>query len=301
MTADDVIESYVIAVAKHLPARLRRDVAAELRSQLADELHGAGAADDVAALALVRRFGRPNEVAARYHAPYTLIDPADTRSFVLAAVLGALLIPGTNRRVPVSLDPNTALLVLLAWLGALLVFFAARSWMLHRWPQSFAWTPSPVRRERVSPPAELGLAALLALLGVFYWMPGPILSALSGGRIEAGWLAYTQDFQSPLRMAWFPILLAVLIALHLLAAITRRRPPVMRFLLIAFVACAGLQLGWHVAYGHVFANPDVDFYGRLVMQLAGAGFLMDAGIGCYREWTRVPAADPLPRAGEAVQ
>src|SRR5205085_11776745 len=103
----------------------RADVAAELRSLLRDELQGG---DEAAALAIVRRFGRPADVAARYQTPTAVIDPSDTRTFVLAAVIGALLIPSTNPRLPLSIDPNTASLWFLAWLGTLVLLFALKAW-----------------------------------------------------------------------------------------------------------------------------------------------------------------------------
>lgn len=64
MTPQDVIDSYVKAVAAQLPFRQRGDVAQELRGQLMEELSAGTAHDEQTALALVRRFGRPAEVAA---------------------------------------------------------------------------------------------------------------------------------------------------------------------------------------------------------------------------------------------
>jgi hypothetical protein len=231
--------------------------------------------------------------------PFTLIDPADTRSFVLAAVVGTLLIPSSNRHLPFSIEPNMASLLFLAWLGALLLFFAARSWAMRRWPDSFQWKPSPLRTDAVAPIAQLGLIALFAALGALYWMPGPILDALSGGRIDARAFAYTQDFQSPLRLPWFPILLAVLIVLHLMAAVARHWTRPTRFLEFAFLACAGVQLGWHAAYGHVFLNAAVDLDGRLAMQLVGAAMVIAAAFEARREWTRLPPAQQPPVAAAA--
>ena len=143
MTASDVIESYVTDVAAQLPRAQRADVAAELRSLLREEIGPSATADE--AVARVRAFGKPAEVAARYHAPYAVIEPTDTRAFVLVAVVGALLIPSTNQRLPFSVDQNTASTYFLAWLGALVLLFAAKSWAARRWPGQFQWKPSKVR------------------------------------------------------------------------------------------------------------------------------------------------------------
>ena len=114
-----MIESY----ARELPRRKRADVAAYLHSLLTEELAGD---DEAAALAIVRRFGRPGDVAARYQTPITVVDPSDTRGFVLPAAVGAMLIPSTNRRLPFSIDPDKAQLRVLAASGALVILFALK-------------------------------------------------------------------------------------------------------------------------------------------------------------------------------
>src|SRR3954451_2869107 len=96
MTADEVLDSYVADVVRLLPRRQRRDVARELRMLLTEEVDAAAdgtATREEAARDLVTGFGRPAEVAARYGSPVTLVDPADTRSFLTLAAAGAVLIP----------------------------------------------------------------------------------------------------------------------------------------------------------------------------------------------------------------
>src|SRR5215470_4119368 len=94
MQANDVIEMYVDDTVRLLPKRQRNDVATELRNLLNEELCARAAelgcpADEVLAMSLVQSYGRPNEVAARYQPAWTIIDPADSRSFVRAAIIGA--------------------------------------------------------------------------------------------------------------------------------------------------------------------------------------------------------------------
>jgi hypothetical protein len=293
MKASDVIESYVADVAAQLPSRQRADVAVELRSLLNDELNAKpnDPSTPDAALALVRAFGRPADVAARYHAPYVLIEPADTRSFLLAAVVGASLIPSSNGHLPISLDKNTAGILLLAWLGTLLLFYAGRSWLRRRQPNSFQWKPSPVRdRDAVSLPLQLGIV-LLCVFGIaIYLSPGPAISLVSGGRVAADSLRYTQDFLQPWRLLGFPILLSIFALLNAFAALRRRWTPLLRGLSICFLVSAAIQLGWHASSGDLFASAVIDRSARLALQLLGAALMITAAIETYREWIRIPAA-----------
>ena len=77
MNANDVIESYVTDVAVQLPRKQRNDVAFELRALLQRGIAGQGrelpgaSADAAMATELVRAFGRPADVAARYRPTLT--------------------------------------------------------------------------------------------------------------------------------------------------------------------------------------------------------------------------------------
>src|SRR5512137_1420207 len=86
----DLIDRYVHEVGLNLPARLRADVEAELRSLLNDSLDerardSGRAADNVLAGEVLRAFGQPRDVAARY-APQAryLIGPRLYPGYVLA-------------------------------------------------------------------------------------------------------------------------------------------------------------------------------------------------------------------------
>ena len=301
MKTADVIESYVTDVAAQLPQRLRGDVALELRSLLTEELNARPQAQSTPdeALALVRDMGRPSEVAARYHTPYVVIEPSDTRSFVLAAIVGAGLIPNAKSQLPIVADQNVASLLFLAWLGGLVLFFAARSWARRRWPDKFQWKPSPVRdRDAVSLPAQLGVLFVSALALALYISPGSmlgsILSFVSGGRIASGDLVYTQDFQQPWRFLGFPVLFAVFAALNAVALVRRRWTPALRGLAICFLVSAAIQLGWHANYGEIFVNPGVDRGARAALQIVSGVMMILAAIEIYREWRRIPAPRKTP-------
>jgi hypothetical protein len=132
MHADDLIERYVADVARLLPRRQRADVALELRTLLLDELQeraaAAGrAADEAMARELLVGFGRPAEVAARYRPTLAIIDPADSRGFVRAAVAGVTII--------------WVLGLVNALRRVLVVCFAAVAWIRRRWPHRAAGSP----------------------------------------------------------------------------------------------------------------------------------------------------------------
>src|SRR6516164_6848940 len=94
MHADEVIEMYIDDTVRLLARRQRDDVAAELRALLSEELNAraqeSGRPPDLAlALALVRGYGLPNDVATRYQPAWNIIDPADSKSFMRAAIIGS--------------------------------------------------------------------------------------------------------------------------------------------------------------------------------------------------------------------
>jgi hypothetical protein len=99
----DLINRYAHEVGQHLPHRLRADVEAELRSLLTDSVEekallGGVAADEEMAAKVLREFGRPKDVAARYAPePQYLIGPRLYPAYVTAVkvmlpVLAAIIL-----------------------------------------------------------------------------------------------------------------------------------------------------------------------------------------------------------------
>jgi hypothetical protein len=296
--AGGVIDSYVHDVARRLPAAQRNDVAFELRALLADELAGRAATagrepDAGLALELLREFGRPAETAARYHRPFTLVEPHDTWSFVVAAVAGgsvaSLALPGVAGGVAT-----------LAWIGALVLASAGKNLVLRRDPEAFAWRPRPVRDPgAVNVAAELATVAALVAATVLYLWPGRVVTAVTGGRVDAADLAYTADFAGPWRRPWLAGMLAVLVALHLVALARRHRSPRLRVARTLVLACAAVQLGWHVSYGSVFRDADLDDVVLPVAGGVGGVLLLVAAVQLYREYTAVRPAPAAPLGGTA--
>lgn len=298
MTASDVIESYVTDVASQLPRAQRADVAAELRSLLRDEIGPSATVDE--ATVRVRAFGKPSEVAARYHTPYAVIEPTDTRAFVLVAVVGALLIPSTNQRLPFSVDQNTASTMFLAWLGFLVLLFAAKSWAARRWPAYFQWKPTKLRdMDVVRVFEQLPLIAILVFYELAYLMPAQVIGFFSGGNVPSGVLDYTADFASPLRMLWLALFLPALAAVETIAMVQGRWSRLTRTLEILLFIMVGTQLIWHASYGNIFANVHAEQGARMACQLLGAAFELTAIYKIYREWGRIPAKENLGPAAVA--
>jgi hypothetical protein len=308
MDADGVIDSYVHDVARRLPRDRRNDVAYELRALLADDLRSRAeaegrAADEAMAVAVLREFGRPAETAARYHRPFTIVEPSDTWSFVVAAVAGGAVAglltapgPGTAGVPGATAEAaQRSTVATLAWLGLLVLAFTAKNLVLRRRPDAFAWRPRPLRdRDAANRAGNAAIAAGLAAFLVLYLAPGPVVEALTGGRVAAADLHYTDSFAGPLRMPWLVVLLAVLIALQLYVLARGRWQPAVRWARILVTISAAVQLGWHARYGSVFENPDADRPALWVAATAAAVLLVLCGVAVYREYTRV---DPAPAVG----
>jgi hypothetical protein len=93
----DIINRYVTEVGKHLPRKNRLDIEAELRSTLEDMLEDRSQqtgrpADEALASKLLKKYGAPKEVAAKYATHPYLIGPRmfPFYTFVLKIVLFAV-------------------------------------------------------------------------------------------------------------------------------------------------------------------------------------------------------------------
>jgi hypothetical protein len=297
MNATEVIETYIDDTVRFLPRRKRDDVAAELRTLLNEELHAKAqesgrSPDEALALSLVRGFGRPNEVAARYQPTWTFIDPADTVSVTRAAIVGAgsLLVVSVLTRLaplPPGIADNLLQVGILAWLGALGLVFGAKNWMRKHWPAAAAWKPRD--RDRVN---RVGTAVLVPIATVFvvlYAAPKWVLDQISGGRFNTSWAAYTADFQR-FRLPLLIGLMAGLLALLSFAAIRGRwRRLTRRINLGLNMALAGLILSFAVD-GNIFQSSAVDQIARGVLALVAAIYVPSVGAWLYGEIGRVDRA-----------
>lgn len=303
MNADEVIERYVDDTVRLLPRRQREDVAAELRMLLNEELNARARdsghpADEALALALVRDYGRPSEVAARYHPLWTIIDPADSRSFIRAGIIGAgvltLLSALRQKRSPSSgTADDLVLLGILDWLGVLVLGFGIKSWMRRRWPTAALWKPRD--RDRVN---RLGTAILMpiaTLAVILYGAPAWVFDRAFGGRLDTSWAAYTVEFQR-WRLPWFIGCLAGLIALQSFAAVRGRWSRLTRRFSIGLnLALACMVLSFAVS-GHIFQSGASDQIARSVLALVAVIYLPSVGVLVYGEIGRIDQAALAKRA-----
>ena len=306
MKTHDVIESYVRDVARFLPRDKRNDVALELRELLHDELAAKAEARGVApdralAMELLAGFGRPAEVAARYHPRNPLIDPEDNHNFIIWAIVGI---------VGISVLKGDASPDVMHWIGIVFLVFAMIGWARRRQPASrFTWRPSAQDM-----PAQGGRwPALLAALGLVvfpllvYLSPQGYWDAATLGQGVAGGLGQTDAFldswQRTATIGWF----ALVIANYLVVAAQDGWKRWNRQLSITGHIGLGLMLLAHAAPlatlvdrepFAIFVAAGADAVARPWFGFAGAITVLSALYGMYREWVRVePAPGPTVSTG----
>lgn len=297
MHATEVIEAYIDDTVRLLPRRQREDVAKELRSLLNEELlaraqESGRPPDEALAVSMVRGHGSPNEAAARYQAPWAIIDPADSTNFLRAAFIGAaalLVLSALNRRQPNMpwAAENVVPFSILAWFGFLVVNFGVRGWLRRCWPRTALWKPRDRNRaNRIGAALVVPVAGLCVLL---YAAPAWVLDRVSGGRIQTAWAAYTEEFQRfglPLAIG----LMVGLLALLAFAAIQGRWSRLTRRIGIGLnFALAGLML-YLAVDGNLFQSAVVDQIARNVLAVVAAVYVPCVGVMIYGELGRVDRA-----------
>jgi hypothetical protein len=125
----NLIDKYIAEVGKHLPRRNRADIEAEIRSTLEDMLEersqGAGPADEATVMQVLKEYGAPREVAAKYKTHPYLIGPRLFPIFemviriVFLVVIGASLIGLTVDLLQTGLTGPEIVSAIGKWLGGL--------------------------------------------------------------------------------------------------------------------------------------------------------------------------------------
>lgn len=310
MNANDVIEAYVHDVARQLPRRQRNDVAFELRALLREELQAradeAGqAAEADMAIALVRDFGQPDDVAARYRPALTIIDPVDGQRFLRATVIGLAVIwvLGLLTCLRQPLDSGTAVLRMLGqwwsgtvmsslwWPGLLAIGFGGAAWARRRWPQGHAWTPR--NNDRIPGGRTAMVMVVISIfcgIGVLIDPRWILDMALHGRAAPAAYdaLTYTDTFrhrQGPCLLA------ALLLNLPMMCAVIvhgRWTPRLRQFeLALGLVTCA-LML-WAALDGTVFVGEASDRTVKFMLVLLTVISLGSFGLRWYHGVRPTPA------------
>jgi len=195
----DLIDRYAHEVGQYLPHRLRADVEAELRSLLTDSVEekallGGVPADEGLAAQILREFGTPKDVAARYAPePQYLIGPRLYPTYraalrimvpILAAVVLMLVMIGQFRHAgePPSVAPfiratGSFLSTLIFNVGVMTLIFALVERTTQRREAAGA-VFDPARLPPVNDPDKIsyigrifGLYAIAALVLLFNFFP----------------------------------------------------------------------------------------------------------------------------------
>jgi hypothetical protein len=302
-------------VATPLPRRQRNDVAFELRELLNEELQGraegAGrAADAVMAAELLRDFGRPDEVAARYRPTLTIIDPLDGQAFLRMAVIGVLVIwcLGLLRILLAGQPPDAgggvlsllgqwwagAVLPSLWWPGVLVACFGTSTWARRRWQQRGEWKPRMEDRIRCGR-ALMALAVAGIACGVtVLLMPRWPLDILTQG--HASPIAYDAFTYAPSFLAqqgpWLLLLLLLNIPLLLAVMLKGQWSPLLRRLDIALGLTTCAAMLWTATGGPIVLAAAGDRTIKSAMVLITIVSLFDIGIKLYRRVRPAPERQP---------
>ena len=303
-TPDDLIEIYVADVVRNLMPKQRGDVAFELRALLheglQDKAREAGKMPDTGmTIAYLRDFGRPAEVAARYHMPITLIEPADTPAFLFFSIIGVSLagaLPYFERlrgKDVVVRDWPEALWVV----GLLVIIFAVNGYVRRRWPQKNTWRPHRLHRNDAAPAKTL-FALFFGLVSLaVYAFPGPAAELFRLNDLDPAFNAQAFTFTDEFRTWRFPWVFGLAIpifAFNIYALIRGRWIAVVRWLEIMFTISLALQLGWHAHVGGMVVEQRADNLARAVCMVAELSILIQAGIRAWREWGRIDPPAGMP-------
>ncbi len=302
MNPSDVVESYVVDVMRRLPAKDRNEVGLELRGllteMLEDRARTAGrAADDAMVLGVLREFGTPAEIAARYRPPGRLagivvIPAAHTRSFAIWSIGGmALQWALTLPRVFDGSQPIAAWwfgsgLGAFWWPGFLAMMSLMGAWLQSRSLFLSKWTP------RISDPDRIHRGGMIAGLAAFaigmsFMIALPWLADLLPPHL-ARVFAFDPDF---LRARAWPVVVLWLASFATLLLVLRngRHTTLTRRLelggSLAFVAL----IGWWLAAGDIFIETLTNDGARGGLALVIAFILIDVAVELYRGRPQITA------------
>ena len=295
MNPNEVIDAFVHDVMRKVPAKDRNDIGLELRGLLADMLEDRAqregrAADDAMTLAMLRDFGTPAEVAARYRPQgVVIIPPEQSRSFALLSLAGiamqwAMTLPRVFEGQPIADWWFGAGLGALWWPGFLAMMALLVAALRHFGLYTPKWTPRTVDPDRVH--RGLGIAGLVGIaVGTLFMTGLPWLAAAMPGPFPRIF-AFDADFL-PMR-AWPALLLwAGTFAVHLAAVRhgrwTRTTRRIDRGITIAFV----VLMSWWIASGPIFVAPMTDQGAKAALALVILMSLGSLAVDLYRGQTRI--------------
>lgn len=281
-----LIEAYVLDITRRIPRKMRNDVAFELRALLNESVRDRAAdagrlPDDAMALSIVREFGRPDDVAARYHPPGDPVIPAaHTAGFAWATLIGVALqwagslplalsgqlapaIPETNR---IGAWWTSYGLGAFWWPGFLVSMMLVAALVRRTWPpKQTDWIPTEkIDRDHINRPVQL-VGLCLALAGVAMW----VLIAWSVMAFDTPVtraLAFAPDFLST-RAPLVLLLWAAGISLLVVLIVEGRWRALTRRVDMGIKVASCVLLGWFVFGGRIFVTEAADQTTKAVLAL----------------------------------
>jgi hypothetical protein len=313
----DIIDRYVHEVGQYLPHRLRADVEAELRSLLTDSVEEkallGGVADDELAAKVLREFGAPKDVAARYAPePQYVIGPRLYPVYlmavkvmlpILAAIVLVLAVAGRFQEP--GQPPSLAVVVratgrflwsALVNLGIMTLVFALVERAI-RQRESAGGAFEPAKLPPVNDPDKISyfgrifaLYVIALLVLAFNFFPGWVAIFVFHGSEGTVYPLLTPDFKRylPLLNTWW--LLAVILNLAVLRQGRWTRTTRWADLALEVFNAAILLL---IVIGPPVFNYDLLV--KLVLQCFLVVSVIIAGVGLYRMLRRRPV-EPWARA-----
>jgi hypothetical protein len=188
----DLVERYLASVERRLPTTSAKDITAELREAVLaaveakeGELGRAANADEVAAV--LRMFGAPAVVAARYEGRMHLIGPVlypwfwpaqrtavgiTVAIFIVLMALRAVASDEPVRAMLRSMD-NVVHWALTAFAVVTLVFVAVERWGDPEKLAARSWDPKSLPREHIRKPKsmfEAGISLFFGVVFILFWL-----------------------------------------------------------------------------------------------------------------------------------
>ena len=311
MNPKDVIESYVDEVVRRLPAHMRKDVGLELRDllneELSDKAEEAGRpADEAMTLALLNKFGAPDDAAARYRpGGPTIIREQDARIFSIVAFSGVALQWGITLLQSVVLPSEGDVWLRLAhwwptmglgafwWPGIMITSAIVAAFVRDRWPtpgpdaltEGAPWSPrASMDPDRINRPLwavvlgffAIGMVMTAATPALLLTMPIPAREAFA---LDPGFLRE--------RAPWLLVLWAAQFAVFVWVLINGRWKRLTRRLDLALKAAGGALVVWFIAGGPILQAPQTDVFAKLIISVITVIVAIELVVKIYREAMRV--------------
>lgn len=296
MKTHAVIETYVLDVIRGVPPQERDEIGFELRGllteMLADRAESAGrAADDEMVLAMLREFGTPAEIAARYQPPGVVIIPAEgTRSFAIVSLGGvalqwALTLPAVFLgKMPLVQWWFGWGLGSLWWPGFMVTMSLLAAWFDQRRTFKSQWKPRNVDSDRVNRAAlAFGLvwyAAAMVFMLSLPWLVDGLPGVLP--RVFAFDPQFLHERAGAAVLLWLAGFANLVFVMH-----EGRWTVLARRFGMAFSVAWVCLLSWWLVAGDIFLAKATNDGARGGLALVIAIIAFDLLLQLYRQRTRI--------------